>query len=430
MLFKSIEELKEQIGYIYASNSFVNISPDLNLASADLRRLIGATVYDLIDYYYHNGKATSDKTMPFIVFIEELLSKARLPEALQAYLAFAPNNDLTHSNSGRQIKVSESEKPAFPWQIERDEAATRSRAFRSTDELIRFMEENTTIPVVWEENKPFKKDQVLWDGSNKTFYLAAYDFTSSSGLVSDVAGGRLVLIHRYYHPVPDFSPETASYTQGDVVKYQENYYLCISTHANESGTYPPNGAYWQRIILNPRIFCDWAISPEFAKMNRLFVSNADDFDAIFPINGDRRLFLHLVPFIADVERRHIVPVLTPEKALDLRTKKINRTLDEEESDLIYQISIPEVLFTMSLACKRLGAHVMPEGILQLYASGLSQKQNAPNDYRIQLATSLERDAREALNKLQEALKKKADGENYTPVNPTDRMTEDKQYFRA
>ncbi|MEI6577655.1 MAG: DUF6712 family protein [Bacteroidota bacterium] len=138
-----IAEMKSILGFIYASNSFDNLKTDLMLAESDLRLLLGAKLYDAIQTHYLSDDFNVDnETDEALILLNSLVDYLRHPLAFYAFRAYSAHADVTHSDKGRQILVSENEKPAFQWQIERDDMAMTLKANRLTDRLLDFIEEN------------------------------------------------------------------------------------------------------------------------------------------------------------------------------------------------------------------------------------------------------------------------------------------------
>ena len=145
------EELKEILGFIYASNSFDNLKTDIILAETEIKRLIGAMFVTAEDHY-KSDDYLSDETDEDIVKLDRLVRAIQLPVAYHAVYSYAPHGDITHSDKGRGILVTEREKPAFEWMIERDNKALLNKAHKTTDLLLELLE--TDFAEAWAEAKP------------------------------------------------------------------------------------------------------------------------------------------------------------------------------------------------------------------------------------------------------------------------------------
>lgn len=130
---KGQEEIKVVLGFLDGGFTYKNLEPDIKLNTPYLIDLVGREVYDKIADHI-----TSPVTDP----VEE---KERLDDALlcartyvlsMAYLDFAPDNDIKHSNSGRSFSTQENEKIPWQWQVENSNSSIKRRAFRALDKLM------------------------------------------------------------------------------------------------------------------------------------------------------------------------------------------------------------------------------------------------------------------------------------------------------
>lgn len=150
------EELKAIIGFIQASIDFDNMQTYIKFAENDIKKIIGASVYNLAEQHYlsnnfgaadSEGSSSGSGLNRGNELLNTLVEKIQIPIAFYAYISYAPSNDLTHSDKGRQILVSENEKPAFEWMVQRDEENILSMAYKATDDLLDFlMEEMEYFP--------------------------------------------------------------------------------------------------------------------------------------------------------------------------------------------------------------------------------------------------------------------------------------------
>ncbi|MEI7723473.1 MAG: DUF6712 family protein [Bacteroidota bacterium] len=138
-------ELKELIGFIYKSITFSNLKSYVSFAERDIKKVIGPEVFKAAEDHYMSAfyhLATPDEDHPEYLLLEELIEKIQLPVAIHAYRRYVPSSDLTHSDKGRQIFVSEQEKPAFEWQIEKDNENLISLEHEAIDVLLEFLDEH------------------------------------------------------------------------------------------------------------------------------------------------------------------------------------------------------------------------------------------------------------------------------------------------
>ena len=139
-------EIKLTLGFLDADFTYKNIEPDLKLNTPYLIDLIGKDVYNKIaDLYDETDDFDDDEE--YKALEERLIALSQLYIASFAYLDFAPNNDLSHSNSGRQSRTEENDKaPAFG-QLKDDESATRKRAYKALDQIFTILEGKNCLNV-------------------------------------------------------------------------------------------------------------------------------------------------------------------------------------------------------------------------------------------------------------------------------------------
>ncbi len=142
---KGSAEVKERIGFIYKSINFDNLKPYMLFAERDLKQIIGKDVFDVAEQHYngdHYCQETADEDHPEYPVLDEFVSRIQMVVAIQAYRRFVPSNDIAHSDKGRQIFVAEQEKPAFEWQIEKDNENLLAIALEATDVLLEFLDDH------------------------------------------------------------------------------------------------------------------------------------------------------------------------------------------------------------------------------------------------------------------------------------------------
>ncbi|MCX6270488.1 MAG: hypothetical protein NTU44_04570 [Bacteroidetes bacterium] len=329
---KGKEEMKSILGFIFATNSFDNLRTDIILAEDDLRMLIGSDLIEAIDTYYHSADFNQvDEQDTHRQVLNELVRRIQQPLAFYAYRNYACHADLTHSDKGRQIHVSETEKPAFEWMIERDDQSMLAKAHKLTDRLLAYLEEN-------------KEDSLI----------------------------------------------------------QEK----------------------------------WTNTDVYRLTRELFINSAKEFEEVFPIEGSRRFFLKIVPFIREAEQNQIISVLGKDLFAELKDVILSGENTNDQGELIRLIRIPLALFTMVTAIKRLSVEVLPEGIFQNFIPGvqtLRAKNPSPMEFKAELAGHLETEARRSLIVLQENISRRkalAEGSTYTGQNLLRSNSSDNKYFRV
>jgi hypothetical protein len=168
-------ELKELIGFIYKSINFNNLKSYIGFAERDIIKIIGAEVFKTaLTHYNSDNYHVSGRSMehPEYLILDELVEKIQYPVAVHAYRRFVPSSDLTHSDKGRQIFVSEQEKPAFEWQIEKDNENLLALANEATDVLLEFLDLNIEVVVSSELPGENDKDALVIPWKNSEAYKA------------------------------------------------------------------------------------------------------------------------------------------------------------------------------------------------------------------------------------------------------------------
>ena len=161
------DELKELLGFLYASNNFANIKTDIMLAEEDMTELIGAPVMARAQNHYFsiNYGTGGDHQLN-----DDLVSHIRLPVAYYAYAAFAAHTDVSHGEDGRKVTIDkENQSIAWDWMIDRDDEATINKAHKTTDRLIAFLEKNAETITEWKESGERKAANGLFISTAKIF---------------------------------------------------------------------------------------------------------------------------------------------------------------------------------------------------------------------------------------------------------------------
>jgi hypothetical protein len=201
-------ELKELIGFIYKSVNFNDLKKYIGFAERYVKKVIGPEVFKVAEDHYKSdhyhwvapepAEGQQAETHPEYAILDDLVEKIQYPVAVHAYRMYVPSGDLTHSPKGRQIFVSEEEKPAFEWQIEKDNENLISLANLGTDMLIEFLDANidTTVGtspnetnlIPWGTSDAYKAikelfipsvddfEKVFMIGGSRTTYLSLVPF--------------------------------------------------------------------------------------------------------------------------------------------------------------------------------------------------------------------------------------------------------------
>jgi hypothetical protein len=164
-------ELRKHAGFLYASVDYENIEPDVVLATGALEDLIGSEVMEEA-YGHYNSANYLKKDTDEHKLLDELVAHIQLPITLLAVQSFQILTDLAHNEDGRKMKVAEGEKIAWEWMIERDDQALLSRAYKTIDRLLAFLDkhiDDSPIDNTWGTSEAYLNTKKLFVNSVKEF---------------------------------------------------------------------------------------------------------------------------------------------------------------------------------------------------------------------------------------------------------------------
>lgn len=155
-------------------------------------------------------------------------------------------------------------------------------------------------------------------------------------------------------------------------------------------------------FLDSTNYTEWHNSDQKKLANSLFIKNSDKFNLYFPIDASGRIYMMLLPWIREAERKYIKPVLGDEYEKYLT----GTSLTDAEKEILELIYPPIPLFAMSIAIRRMPLGVIPAGIIRNYIDG-SQTLNASNPASLPEINSVSRllvtEAYDLLDDLKKAL---------------------------
>lgn len=145
----------------------------------------------------------------------------------------------------------------------------------------------------------------------------------------------------------------------------------------------------------------WTSSTKCRKRAGLLLPSKEVFDEYYMI-GSHRLFLTLLPMIAEVQAGDIAPIVT---AAHMEQLLSGDGLDAEVRLKLLELARrPLALLTMKKAVERLPVEVLPEGIVQVQQQAtVKQKLRAEKSAREAVAAALGADAERYLQLLQDAV---------------------------
>ena len=108
----------------------------------------------------------------------------------------------------------------------------------------------------------------------------------------------------------------------------------------------------------------WQNSDQKKLSKSLFIKSADKFDMYFPINKSGRMYMMLLPFVREAERKYIKPAL----GADYTKYLTNANLTASEKEILELIYPPIPLLAMSIAVKRMPLGIIPAGVIRNFVA--------------------------------------------------------------
>lgn len=177
------DELQELTGSYYASNNFTRIKNDVLLQTEYIVELIGEDVYKLATDHYHGENVDPEQSgadesgAPLEMDLDELVQHIQLPIAYLAAMEYNKSNIVSHEDTGRKIKIdNENEKMPWEWMYDRDDEAHLTKANKSVDRLIKFLDKHA--PDAWLNSEAQKASRELFISNAKSF-SRIYDIEES-----------------------------------------------------------------------------------------------------------------------------------------------------------------------------------------------------------------------------------------------------------
>lgn len=141
------EELRSLTGNYYANNNFENMPGLILLATSELKKIIGASVYGLAETAYMSKEENPDNI--------GLVPYVQLPIAINAALNMYRQNDVSHEDSGRKVKIdANNEKIPWQWQLDKDDEIQLDKYYSAVDALIDYLDE---VNLTEWKNSDYKK---------------------------------------------------------------------------------------------------------------------------------------------------------------------------------------------------------------------------------------------------------------------------------
>jgi hypothetical protein len=197
LLFKTTEDVKIHVGWLYASTNFAALQSDLEMATEDVCAVIGNAVYNralehLTSPTAGGGSGSgsgSGSGIDMSAIDDELVRLIQLPVALLAVLSYMENADISHESDGRKVKINkEEESIPWEWMINKDNAAMLRKGNRAIDRLVAYLDAHVDVLSEWAESDQrkdmkalFVPDAATFDGivpidNSRVFYIRTLAF--------------------------------------------------------------------------------------------------------------------------------------------------------------------------------------------------------------------------------------------------------------
>jgi len=176
---KGTSELKDILGFVATDYRIKNLKTDVEQATHDLLYLIGDNMYNkLVEYYSASPPSDTAATTEQLAYDRniELVRLAQIPVLSFALIAYENNLDVSHAGNGRPATTKEGDRIAWRWQQEKDEAATRRRAYKALDMLIEALDKSGLTE--WTDSDEYKKSKDLIIHTTRQFQEAWPIFNS------------------------------------------------------------------------------------------------------------------------------------------------------------------------------------------------------------------------------------------------------------
>lgn len=183
-------ELRILTGSYYKSNDFDKISVKVLLSSEELAALIGEAIFKRAENHYLSDNylqpepvepeepdsSDVDENEPDFPLLDQLVQHIQLPISFQATLWHYQSNDLSHEDSGRKMKIDpETEKIAWDWQYDRDDAAALRNYQKAFDRLIKFLNKYADFFPEWADSAARSQSLELfintWEHFNRLYSI-------------------------------------------------------------------------------------------------------------------------------------------------------------------------------------------------------------------------------------------------------------------
>jgi hypothetical protein len=222
------EELRSLTGQYWKSNDFDKIRIKVELATEDLETLVGAAIVAKAEAHYQSDNYLTNEPetepegsdpgglpaaqdsgsggsglppVPNFALLDKLVQHIQLPIAFQATIWHYQGNDISHEDTGRKVKIDDTtEKLAWEWMYDRDDAAAMRNYQRTFDRLIRFLNANAESFPEW-TNSPAKATTLSLFISTPEHFNQLYPIDSSPVFFLRLAPLMREIERKYIKPI-------------------------------------------------------------------------------------------------------------------------------------------------------------------------------------------------------------------------------------
>lgn len=113
------------------------------------------------------------------------------------------------------------------------------------------------------------------------------------------------------------------------------------------------------LVLDGSGWDEWTTSDQYKKSKSVIIPNTNAFDQVLPIHKSGQLYYRMVPFMADIEKYQVMPILG---ATDYQTLKNAANPTAEQIKLIDLARKAVAFLTMGKAFKAFPVEMLPDGL--------------------------------------------------------------------
>lgn len=195
------QELVDRLGFFADGFPFKRIAPYLEDAARELKALFSPEVYRAVEAHYHSKDF--DPLAPDTTALsgKDIVTRSFQKAAgAMAYLIVAPNTDLTHDDSGRNINLPDNQHLAYDSKLERSNDALRETVSTTIDTIYCLLEQYGDDFPQWHQSTQYNmaKDTLLPTAGD---FSAVFDIGGSYYLFRKLAPSLRIGQEAYIRPL-------------------------------------------------------------------------------------------------------------------------------------------------------------------------------------------------------------------------------------